>query len=309
MPNDISIQVSGSIGTISGSVGLKFDPFLPVGNQTPPATVIPGCGSERYVAPTSAVPTAFWFWDDDFSTPPGKIPSYEYQWGNFDKSAESAGNRQERKRDIFIDLTTNNSKELKVQAGARVDSILELNNSYFGENPNKVESILDIIGENPGVVNKYFETTYIYSEDLSLVYSLKELGYGIDEIAGQRVVYFADQNSADFVTGTILQDGSGMKTDGGTVIPLQNVIDNVHLEASFEFVGYWLNELKQNGISADFLYSNALTGNSAEPPVGDGSLPWTTNAMRKAGRYNAYADKNSLPKYEYFNIDTEPGTG
>ena len=29
--------------------------------------------------------------------------------------------------------------------------------------------------------------------------------------------------------------------------------------------------------------------------------------MRKAGRYNAYADKNSLPKYEYFNIDTEPG--
>ena len=141
MPDDISIQVSGSIGTISGSVGLKFDPFNPVGNQTPPATKIPGCGSERYVAPTSALPTAFWFWDDDSSTPPGKIPSYEYQWGNFDKSAESAGNRQERKRDIFIDLTTNNSKELKVQVGARVDSILELNNSYFGENPNKVESI------------------------------------------------------------------------------------------------------------------------------------------------------------------------
>ena len=56
-----------------------------------------------------------------------------------------------------------------------------------------------------------------------------------------------------------------MRTDSGTVIPLQNVNDNVHLEASFEFIGYWLNELKQNGISADFLYSNALTGNSAEP--------------------------------------------
>ena len=293
MPDDISIQVSGSIGTISGSVGLKFDPFLPVGNQTPPATVIPGCGSEPYVAPTSTVPTAFWFWDDDKGTPPGKIPSYEYQWGNFNQSAETAGNKTERKTDIFMDLTTNNSNGLKVQAGARVDSILDLNNSFFGENPNGV--------------NKYFETTYIYSEDLSLVYSLKELGHGIDEIAGKRVVYFADENSAEFVTGTILQDGSGMKTDGGTVIKLENSNDNVHLEAAFEFIGYWLNELKQNGISADFLYSNGLTGNPAEPPVGDGSLPWTTNAMRKAGRYNAYAEKNSLPKYEYFNIDTEPG--
>ena len=95
---------------------------------------------------------------------------------------------------------------MKVQAEARVDSILDLNNSYFGENPNGV--------------NKYFETTYIYSEDLSLVYSLKELGYGIDEIAGQRVVYFADENSAEFVTGTILSDGSGMKTDRRTVIKL-----------------------------------------------------------------------------------------
>jgi len=43
------------------------------------------------------------------------------------------------------------------------------------------------------------------------------------------------------------------------------------------------------------------------PPVGEGSLPLTTNAMRKAGRYNAYAKKNSLPKYKNFNIDTEPG--
>ena len=41
MPDDISIQVSGSIGTLSGSIGLKIDPFKPVGNQTPPATVIP----------------------------------------------------------------------------------------------------------------------------------------------------------------------------------------------------------------------------------------------------------------------------
>ena len=73
----------------------------------------------------------------------------------------------------------------------------------------------------------------------------------IDEIAGQRVVYFADENSAEFVTGTILSDGSGMKTDSGTVIKLPNVTDNV-LEASFEFIGYWLNELA-NGISADFL--------------------------------------------------------
>ena len=29
--------------------------------------------------------------------------------------------------------------------------------------------------------------------------------------------------------------------------------------------------------------------------------------MRKAGRYNAYAEKNNTPKYEHFNIDTEPG--
>ena len=48
MPNDISIQVSGSIGTISGSVGLKFDPFNPVGNQTPPATKF-WLRFERYV--------------------------------------------------------------------------------------------------------------------------------------------------------------------------------------------------------------------------------------------------------------------
>ena len=294
MPDDISIQVSGSIGTISGSVGLKFDPFKPVGNQTPPADPIAGCGSEPYVAPTSTVPTAFWFWDNDHGTPPGDIKPYEFQWGNFDQSAAMAGNKPARKKDIFTDLTTNNSNELKVQAGARVDSILDLNNSYFGENQNGV--------------NKYFQTTYIYSDDMSLVYSLKELGHGIDEIAGQRVVYFADENSAEFVTGTILSDGSGMKTDSGNVIKLPNVTDNVHLEASFEFIGYWLNELKQNGISADFLFSTTLSGNPADPSKGgDGSLPWTTNAMRKAGRYNAYAEKNNTPKYEHFNIDTEPG--
>jgi len=228
MPDDISIQVSGSIGTLTGSVGLKFDPFKAVANQAPPATLIPsqdfGRGRGPYVAPTSTVPTAFWFLDDDDSTPPGKIPSYEYQWGNFDKSAATAGNRQERKKDIFIDLTTNNSKELKVQAESRVDSILDLNNSFFGENPNGA--------------NKYFEVTYIYSEDLPLVYSLKDLGYGVDEITGQRVVYFAEENSADFVTGTILPDGSGIKTDSGTVISLLNGDDGVHLEASFEFIGY-----------------------------------------------------------------------
>ena len=174
---------------------------------------------------------------------------------------------------------------MKVQAGARVDST-ELNNSYFGENQNGV--------------NKYFETTYIYSEDLSLVYSL--LSWGMDyEIAGQRVVYFADQNSADFVTGTIPQDGSGMKTDGdGNTAP--NVVDT-YSEASFEFVGYWLNEL--NKMASVLIFLERFDRKFAEPSaVTDPSLDNECN--EKAGRYNAYADKNSLPKYEYFNIDTEP---
>ena len=59
MPDDISIQVSGSIGTISGSVGLKFDPFMPVGNQTPPAIIIKDSGAEPFIAATTTEPFVF----------------------------------------------------------------------------------------------------------------------------------------------------------------------------------------------------------------------------------------------------------
>ena len=57
MPDDISIQVSGSIGTISGSVGLKFDPFKPVSSPTTPATIFEDPGFGSIARPTPLKPT------------------------------------------------------------------------------------------------------------------------------------------------------------------------------------------------------------------------------------------------------------
>ena len=112
MPDDISIQVSGSIGTLSGSIGLKIDPFKPVGNQTPPATRL-----------LVAVRSPTWRRRLQCQLLFGsgitimvlllEIPPYEFQWGNFDQSAATAGNKPARKKDIFTDLTKNNSNELK----------------------------------------------------------------------------------------------------------------------------------------------------------------------------------------------------
>ena len=289
MPDDISIQVSGTIGTLSGSIGLKIDPFKAVGNQTPPADPIAGCDSP-YKAPTTTVPTAVWWWDIDPGIPAGEIPPYEFQWGTFD-TTQPEPNKTARKLAIFTDLTKNNSADLEKQVSQRVTAIEQLNNSYFSKNPSNN--------------NQYFDLSYVYSDDMSLVYSVKELGHGMDEISGQSVVYFPDENSAKFVVGTIQPDGKTLKTTGGQSIVLPNVTDQVHLEASFKLIGSYLQQLQGIGVGADFLFSTTLSG--TDGPKGDSSLPWTKNAMLKSARYNAYAGQNGLPKYNHFNIDTEPG--
>jgi len=266
--------------------------------------IIPGCDKEPYVKPTSPLKTGAWFWDVDEGTPDrdihGKIPAYQFQWGNFDlKGPMSTGDvntgKGGTKEAVFEDLVNKNAASLKKQVKMRVDAISDLNDSIFRKNSD---------GENV-----YFDLSYVYSEDLALVYSLKQFGYGTDEIAGQSVIYFDSENSADYVQGKIQQDGSTILTDDGKRIQLpettdpayKKIADNLHLKASFDFVGYYLGELASRGIGADFAVSFALEG--ADGPK---ALTWTEDSMRKAARYNVYAEKEGLTKYNYFNIDSEP---
>ena len=247
---------------------------------------IPGCDGVPYEKPTSPLKTGAWFWDVDDGTPEGKIPSYQFQWGNFDITQRT---KTQTKTSIFKDLTMNNSASLKKQVSSRISAINELNESVFQK--------------DSGGESVYFDFSYVYSEDLALVYSLKELGRDVDDIVGQSVIYFAGENSAEYVQGVILSDGKTLKTDDGKRIVLPETSDNLHLKSSFDFIGYYLEQLSGIGIGADFLFSTDLEGE-----YGPDALDWTENAMRKAARYNVYAEKEGLTKYNFFNIDTEPGS-
>jgi hypothetical protein len=248
------------------------------------STSIPGCNKVKYEAPTSPLKAGVWFWNKD----EGVSPEYEYKfaWGNFKDTATSKASLKDA---IYEDYTKNNYKALKEQADKRIEAIKNLNKSTFQEN-SKGEDV-------------YFDLSYVYSDDTTLLYSLDQLQTEKQKpnYSNQEVVYFDSLNDPTYKEGTIQQDGKTLKmTSGETKQITQDDYKNLHLKSAFDFVGYYLGQLADNNIGADFLFSGDLASGFVERN--------TEIAMRFGARYNEYAKKNGLSKYSYFNIDSEPGT-
>lgn len=243
----------------------------------PAAGEIPGCDGAPYIQPQKSLNAGAWFWDVDDGVDPkkgAKINPDHLEWG-----ATKAAVGQDMVA-VNAGLATKNIADTRIQA------IKDLNLSPFQQ--------------NAAGANVHFKLTYIYSEDIKLQFSVKQMALKIGDIDNLDVIFFdKGMNDAHFVTGKV--DETNLKTAGGETVDISSSLDQVHLQVAYDTVSYWLTGLQNIGVTADNLASFDLGGADAQD--------WTTNAMLMAARYNVYARAQSpaLPTYNYFNLDSEPG--